>query len=66
MPTVQDILARLGPCVEENQCDHGYEEGSQHGDSHMSEHGEDEECEQERERSRTPPSGREHYRGETI
>ena len=50
----------MGPHVEENQHDHGQEEGSHHGDSHMFEHREEEE--HEHECSHTPPSGRRNHR----
>lgn len=60
MPVLQQILALLGPRVEERQQNQNQEEGSHHGGSHHSKHREEErECE----RSLTPPGGRGHCRG---
>ena len=59
VPLLQEILAWLGPHVEENQQNHGQEEGSHHGDTHML--GQEKEGGHDCEHSHTPPSGREHF-----
>lgn len=60
IPLLQQILAWLGPHVEEHQHDQNWEEGSHHGDSH---HSKNREEEREFEHSVTPLGGTGHHQG---
>ena len=63
MLVLQEILAWLGPCAKENQCDNGREKESHHDDSHMSKHREEE---HDHKCSHTLPNGRRHGWGVMV